>query len=615
MVHAMLCGLLTAFALVLCAACGDALSDEEVREKIERSMVRFEEGGSRFRVGGSGFLIEGGYVVTASHVVGLSTVLDVVFDDGEEYENVPVVAQDSSADLAFLGPIDTSAPPLDIAEDQPLRGGDIIYSAGYAGWDWSLSVNRGEYEGLSVSDAGVTIVHSTAEATSGMSGGAIMNGNGEVVGVLIGGDDNWSFGPSSHIVLEGLEKIARGEGLSSLGSRLSSASGEESNEHEFTLRGRWDAATFWSRRSAAAIEFDAGWDVEYGIFDEFMGAQFYPPFRSTLHGVDERCCFDGTWFVVVKSRFDLDSDVVIRSSVPLARYDDPDDGREVGIARAVTGAIDAPGDIDWYTIQLSRDQGIAVRLGTLFRFEFQVTIDYPGAPPRDVVSESLYPHDVQYDNVQYRAPHDGEYIIAVEHGDKSLHYSGVMEYTLEVYASATAPMRRSESLASTRESPFGEMLQHRFGQGTPTIRIDYPASVAGGDREVYGAALFEQDRWGRTVTLEERDLNEYRREPDEVISVEDYMDRSVLAKSFPYKAEKVVTARRKVETSLGLPVLIEEFEVEDARTRGVRLAYVHHGETGFMAIFYAPEEVFEEWRPVVDYCIGTFSIGGAAIGR
>ena len=609
MVHAMLCGLLTAFALVLCAACGDALSDEEVREKIERSMVRFEEGGSRFRVGGSGFLVEGGYVVTASHVVGLSTVLDVVFDDGEEYENVPVVAQDSSADLAFLGPIDTSAPPLDIAEDQPLRGGDIIYSAGYAGWDWSLSVNRGEYEGLSVSDAGVTNVHSTAGSAGGMSGGAIMNGYGEVVGVLIGGDDNRSFGPAWDSVLGGLEKIARGEGLSSRGARLSSASAEESNEHEFTLRGRRDTAIFWSRRSAAAIEFDAGWDVEYGIFGEFLGAEFNPPFRSTLHGVDERCCFDGTWFVVVKSRFDLDRDVVMRSSVPLARYDDPDDGREVGIARAVTGAIDAPGDIDWYTIRLSRDQGIAVRIGSLF-VELQVTIDYPGAPPRDVVSESLY-----RDNVQYRAPHDGEYIIAVEHDGKAPHNSGVMEYTLEVYASATAPMRRSESLASTRESPFGEMLQHRFGRGTPTIRIDYPASVAGGDREVYGAALFEQDRWGRTVTLEERELKEYRRGADEVISVEDYMDRSVLAKSFPYKAEKVVTARRKVETSLGLPVLIEEFEVEDARTRGVRLAYVHHGETGFMAIFYAPEDVFEEWRPVVDYCIGTFSIGGAAIGR
>lgn len=604
----LLCGLLAAFALVLGAACGDALSEEEVREKIERSMVRIED---RDGIGGgSGFLVEGGYVVTASHVVRLSTVIDVVFDDGTEYEDVPVVTQDSSADLAFLGPIDTSAPPLDIAEDQPLRDGDVIYSAGYAGRDWTLSVNRGEYHGLVISDGGVTYVHSTAKGTSGMSGGAIMNGNGEVVAVLIGSDDNQrSSGPAWDSVLGGLEKIARGEGLSSRGARLSSYSTEESDEYEFTLRGRRDTAIFWSRRSAAAIEFDASWDVEYGIFDDFRGAHFNPPFRSTTQGVPERCCFDGAWFMVVKSRFDLERDVVMRSSVPLARYDDPDDGRELGIARAVTGAIDAPGDIDWYTIQLSRDQGIAVRLGVLF-VELQVTIDYAGAPPRDVVSESLH-----HDNVQYRAPHDGEYIIAVEHDGKSPHNTGVMEYTLEVYASGSAQTSRWEPFASTRASSFGEMMQHRFRQGSPTIRIDYPASVAGGDRQVFGAALFEQDRWGRTVALEERDLKEYRREPDEVISLEDYVDRSVLAKSFPYKAAKVVTARREVETSSGLPVLIEEFEMEDARTKGVCMAYIHQGETGFMAIFYAPEEMFEEWRPVVDYCIGTFSIGGDAIGR
>ena len=47
--------------------------------------------------------------------------------------------------------------------------------------------------------------------------------------------------------------------------------------------------------------------------------------------------------------------------------------------------------------------------------------------------------------------------------------------------------------------------------------------------------------------------------------------------------------------------------------KGVRLAYIHEGETGFMAIFYAPGEVFNEWRHVVDYCIGTFSIGDFSV--
>ena len=74
-----------------------------------------------------------------------------------------------------------------------------------------------------------------------------------------------------------------------------------------------------------------------------------------------------------------------------------------------------------------------------------------------------------------------------------------------------------------------------------------------------------------------------------------------------------MTARREVKTATGAPVVIEDFEANDGKTKGVRLAYIHEGTTGFMAIFYAPAEVFDEWQPVVDYCISTFSVGGETI--
>ena len=44
----------------------------------------------------------------------------------------------------------------------------------------------------------------------------------------------------------------------------------------------------------------------------------------------------------------------------------------------------------------------------------------------------------------------------------------------------------------------------------PRIQIDYPATSRAEDREVIAAELFEQDRWGRTVTLEKRDLSHHR---------------------------------------------------------------------------------------------------------
>ena len=61
---------------------------------------------------GSGVLIEGGYVVTNYHVVWPYEAVWVVFPDGTELQNVPVVGWDSMADLAVLGPVDVSAQPL-----------------------------------------------------------------------------------------------------------------------------------------------------------------------------------------------------------------------------------------------------------------------------------------------------------------------------------------------------------------------------------------------------------------------------------------------------------------------------------------------------------------------
>ena len=43
-------------------------------------------------------------------------------------------------------------------------------------------------------------------------------------------------------------------------------------------------------------------------------------------------------------------------------------------------------------------------------------------------------------------------------------------------------------------------------------------------------------------------------------------------------------------------LLNEDFEAHDGDTKGVRLAYIHEDETGYMAIFYAPAEVFDKWR-------------------
>ena len=594
-----LLNLLAALLLSLSVACGgEELSDADVLEKVVPSMAEIK---LQTWTLGSGFLVEGGYVVTAAHVVWPLNSIDVVFSNGAEHRNVPVVSFDEFSDLAFLGPIDTSAPRVELADTEGLHVGDSVMKLGYARGEPTILRGKLERSG-SWPEADVTWIRSTAEGMGGMSGGPMTNDKGEVISFHIRGSASGSTGITSDTIRSRLDRIARGDDASVLGSRRLLSPEEAKHEHEFVLQGRWDTEVYWGRASSATIDFDSHWDVEYGLFDSDGGSYFRPAFRSTKDGVNDACCTTRAWFAVVKPEFGIERRGVIKSSVPLARYYDPDDGRKLQIGDTIMGAIDTPADIDRYTIQLSRAQGIAVQV-TSFE-QITVTIDYPDAAPYEIVSEQLY-----FSEIDYRPPRDGEYTISLRQSDET--FSGPDGYTLTV--SPRLIITRLDGPANTLDSPVGDMLRHEFDHPISKIQIDYPANITGGDREVIAAEVFEQDRFGRTVTLEKRDLSQHRTQPDEVLTVDDYMERSVLSSSFPYKGEKVVTSRRKIETPSGEPVLVEEFEADDGGMKGVRLAYIHEGETGFMAIFYAPGQVFDEWRPVVDYSIGTFSIGDFSV--
>ena len=586
------------------------LSLGELLRVVTPSIVSLRRFGG---IRGTGFVVEGNYVVTAAHVVWPHTVFDVVFEDGTEYTDVPVAAFDHFADLAFLGPIDTSAPHVVLGKAELEREGNTMYSVGHAQGSEKLFATEGEFVSLkNWTDAYISEVTTSAEGIGGMSGGPVANGSGEVVGVNLRSSDAENIGASSDTVRDRLSRILRGEDASPFGSRFPSVDGGR-EEHKFRLEGRWDTAVFWGKHSNASIEFDAPWDVEYGLFNQWGYESFSSTFRSTRQGIGDACCPGGPWFMVVNQPFDLTRDVVMRSSVPLVRYHDPDDGKQIGIGHSVVGVFDTARDIDPYTIFLNEGDRITIEL-TLGLSDAIVTIDHPEAVPYEVfVAEGSWQDTHEF---EFRAPRDTKYTIAVQRDPETRDYpSG---YELEISKStaedeATLSFELQDRLDSAFESPAGEMLRHTYTDSDPAIRIDYPLNIIGGDKDVFAAELFEQDRSGRTVTLEKRELSYHREDAEEEISASDYMERSVLARAFPYKEEKLVTASVELETPSGAPILVEEFEMNDGWMKGVRLAYIHEGETGYMAIFYAPSEIFDEWRPVVEYYIGSFSIGGFSV--
>ena len=596
--------------LVSVIACGSEPSEADVRDMIAPSVVKVR---GEFGGGGSGFLVEGNYVVTAAHVVWPSTDATIVFDDGTEHTDIPVVSYDLLADLAFLGPVETSVPFLEFAGIEGERSGTATYSSGYT-WDSEeLVVNRGDL--LTIDEwgyAAIANVSSTAEAQSGMSGGPMTNGSGEVIGVLFAANDEESVGTSSRTVKNRLRKIELGREVSDLGARLPPDVGKGGHEHEFILSGPWDTKTFIFRKSSEPlvdIKVEAGHDVEYSITNTHGGTLYGSltgrAFRPARLRMPPIYGWDSPSFLVVRQRLDREQTVRVKSTVPLERYADPDDGRELKIGVTVAGVFDTPVDVDRYTITMHRDQ----QIGVLFRYPSggTVTIDHAEAPRGGLTIRSEVGTDtLQFD---YLAPDSGEFTITVSPTD----LQPPQAYTLLASLSSSLgskPINPPEKPRIVLTSPVGDLLRYTFDHPIPSVQIDYPLNITGSGEQVLGAALFEQGRRGETLALEQFDLGFY----DEALSIDQYVRRSVLAIGLPHRSKKV-TARREVTTAAGAPVVIEEFEADDGKTKGVRLAYIHEGATGFMAVFYAPAEVFDEWRPVVDYCIGTFSVAGEAIGE
>ncbi len=80
---------------------------------------------------GSGVLIESGYVLTNAEVVWPFETVDIVFPDGSEFLDVPVIGLDLQSDLAVLGPIDSPAGGLELVDGESTPKYSNVFIVGY----------------------------------------------------------------------------------------------------------------------------------------------------------------------------------------------------------------------------------------------------------------------------------------------------------------------------------------------------------------------------------------------------------------------------------------------------------------------------------------------------
>lgn len=170
--------------LLMASACGADVNDDS---KAPRIAVAIVTEGCLPPQRGTGAVIEGNLVITAAHVVAGATRVEVTSWRGDTFEALPVLI-DPDLDFAVL-----RVAGLDV-DPAPIAKGDL----GVAG---AMAVPRSPTRLLPASlvrvvNAETTDIHRSHEvvklalqldvvAQSGDSGAAILNGSGEIIGILV----------------------------------------------------------------------------------------------------------------------------------------------------------------------------------------------------------------------------------------------------------------------------------------------------------------------------------------------------------------------------------------------------------------------------------------------
>jgi len=141
-----------------------------------------------FRALGSGVIIDAdkGYVVTNNHVVDNATKISVQLNDGRKFE-AKVIGKDPRSDIAVIQLIDAkNLTAIKIADSEQLRVGDYTVAIGNP-YGLGETATSGIVSALGRSGLNIenyeNFIQTDAAINRGNSGGALVNLNGELIGL------------------------------------------------------------------------------------------------------------------------------------------------------------------------------------------------------------------------------------------------------------------------------------------------------------------------------------------------------------------------------------------------------------------------------------------------
>jgi serine protease Do len=167
---------------------------------------------------GSGVILDpSGYIVTNNHVVEGATQITVTLSDRREFA-AKVVGADPKTDLAVVKIEAKDLPSIKWAEYEKLQVGDLVLAVG-SPFGLSSTVTLGIISALGRGNVGIAdyedFIQTDAAINPGNSGGALVNMNGELIGIntaifsRTGGSEGIGFAIPSSIALDIVESLQK----------------------------------------------------------------------------------------------------------------------------------------------------------------------------------------------------------------------------------------------------------------------------------------------------------------------------------------------------------------------------------------------------------------------
>ena len=185
------------------------LTGDLAAEKGKASVVRIT-GGNLMKIGaGSGFFVQPDKVVTNLHVVARPGPIFAKLSDDETIWIVEgVAAYDMENDLVILK-IAGEGVPLSLGDSDDARNGERVYAIGYPGGG-AYKLTEGMVRSSRYKDKWL---QTTADISQGNSGGPMLNGKGEVIGISTAVDNSFSYAVPSNLLKALLSQPAQVEPL------------------------------------------------------------------------------------------------------------------------------------------------------------------------------------------------------------------------------------------------------------------------------------------------------------------------------------------------------------------------------------------------------------------